>query len=274
MSELPLRPLGRTGLNISPVGLGTVKLGRNQGLKHPQSFELPTDKEAQRLLDCARDLGINLLDTAAAYGESEARLGQLLHGRRQDWIICTKAGEEFEAGQSRFDFTPEHMRTSVERSLRRLRSDYLDLVLVHSDGNDRDLIERYGTLQALQELKQAGLIRACGVSSKTLDGGLLLAQYADALMVACNPIDREQLPVIEACQRVGTGVLIKKALASGHLCSQAAEDTDPVQASLDFLFAQPGVDSVVIGTLNPKHLRDNVAKALKALTGERQPKEI
>jgi aryl-alcohol dehydrogenase-like predicted oxidoreductase len=268
--EMSLRSLGRTGLMISPIGLGTVKLGRNQGLKHPGTFELPTDNEAKRLLDCARDLGINFLDTAAAYGESEARLGHLLHGRRQDWIICTKAGEEFEAGQSRFDFTPEHMRASVERSLRRLRGDYLDLVLVHSDGNDRDLIERYGTLQALQELKQAGLIRACGVSTKTLDGGLLLAQYADALMVACNPLDREQLPVIEACRQLGTGVLVKKALASGHLCTEAADNTDPVQTSLDFLFAQPGVDSVVIGTLNPEHLRENVAKALKALVGQQQ----
>lgn len=266
MTLLPFqRPLGRTGLMVSPIGLGTVKLGRNQGLKHPQPFELPSRKEAEYLLDCAHDLGINFIDTAAAYGSSEARLGELLQGRQQEWIVCTKAGEEFEAGQSRFDFTPEHMRASVERSLRRLRRDYLDLVLIHSDGNDEDLLHRYGTVQALAELKQEGLIRACGVSSKTLDGGLLLAQYADALMVACNPHERDQIPVIEACQSLGTGVLIKKALASGHLCTDAPEDTDPVQTSLNFLFAQPGVDSVVIGTLNPTHLRDNVAKALVAL---------
>src|SRR5690625_7925321 len=91
-------------------------------------------------------------------------------------------------------------------------------------------------------------------------------------MVACNPHERDQIPVIEACQSLGTGVLIKKALASGHLCTDAPEDTDPVQTSLNFLFAQPGVDSVVIGTLNPTHLRDNVAKALVAL--ESKPQQI
>lgn len=262
MTRLPQRPLGNTGLSVSALGLGTVKLGRNQGLKH-SAFELPDDTQARRLLDCARELGINFLDTAPAYGTSEERLGELLGHRRQDWVISTKVGEEFERGQSRFDFTPEHIRHSVERSLRRLRSDYLDLVLVHSDGNDREIVQRYGALDTLAELKRAGKIGAYGMSSKTLDGGRYLAQYADALMVACNPWDTEQLPVIDACNRHGVGVLIKKALASGHLGGSGAGD--PVQASLDFLFSRPGVSSVIIGTLNPDHLRANAARALEAL---------
>src|SRR5690625_7139632 len=109
------------------------------------------------------------------------------------------------------------MRASVERSLRRLRRDYLDLVLIHSDGNDEDLLHRYCTVQALAELKQVGLIRACGVSSKTLDGGLLLAQYADALMVACNLHERDQIPVLDRCISLGTCVFCKTALLSGHI---------------------------------------------------------
>lgn len=263
MSNLPLRALGRTGLQVSPLGLGTVKLGRTQGLRYPSGFELPDDNAAWRLLDVARELGINLLDTAPAYGTSEERLGQLLQGQRQHWVLSTKVGEEFEQGRSRFDFSAAHIRASVERSLRRLRSDYLDLVLIHSDGSDTQITERYGALDTLAELKRQGLLRAYGMSTKTLDGGLQLAQDADALMVACNPWDISQLPVLDACHAAGTGVLIKKALASGHLSPQ---EPDPVQTSLDFLLNQPAVSSVVIGTLNPEHLRANVAKAERVLS--------
>lgn len=268
MTSVALRALGNTGLRVSPLGLGTVKLGRNQAVHYPSAFELPDDKTARRLLDVARELGVNLLDTAPAYGSSEKRLGQLLQGQRQHWVLSTKVGEEFEAGRSRFDFTPAHIRASVERSLRRLRSDYLDLVLIHSDGSDALIAERYGALDTLAELKRQGLLRAYGMSTKTLDGGLQLAQDADALMVACNPWDASQLPVLDACHAAGTGVLIKKALASGHLNQQ---EPDPVQASLDFLFAQPAVGSVVVGTLNPEHLRANVAKAELALTKNSRP---
>lgn len=210
-------PLGQTGLLVSALGWGTVKLGRDQKLKYPEQFVLPDDEQALRLLSLVAELGINLIDTAPAYGTSEERLGKLLKKRRQDWVISTKVGEEFTEGESSFDFTAGHLRFSVERSLRRLRSDYLDLVLVHSDGNDREIIERYEVFDTLAELKRAGWIRAFGMSSKTLEGGLLTAKYADAVMVTYNPRQREELAVIEACQRQGKGVLIKKALASGHL---------------------------------------------------------
>src|SRR5690606_24883839 len=83
------RPLGSTGLTVSPLGLGTVKIGRNQGVKYPSGFELPTDQQVRGLLAQARDLGINLLDTAPAYGLSEQRLGPLLQGQRQEWVLCS-----------------------------------------------------------------------------------------------------------------------------------------------------------------------------------------
>src|SRR5690606_3480058 len=144
--------LGQTGLRVSALGWGTVKLGRDQQVKYPEEFVLPDDEQARRLLDLVAASGINLIDTAPAYGTSEERLGKLLQKHRHDWIISTKVGEEFIAGESNYDFTPEHLRFSVERSLRRLRSDYLDLVLVHSDGNDREIIERYEVFDTLAEL--------------------------------------------------------------------------------------------------------------------------
>src|SRR5690606_5749350 len=92
---LPRRPLGNCGFDVSVLGFGTVKLGRDQGVKYPNSFRIPDDAEAASIIALARDLGINLIDTAPAYGNSEERLGKLLKGQREDWIICSKAGEEF-----------------------------------------------------------------------------------------------------------------------------------------------------------------------------------
>ena len=82
---MDLRTLGKTGLKISPLGLGTVKFGRNQGVKYPGGFEIPEEGDLASLVALAKDLGINLLDTAPAYGTSEERLGRLLKGQRQDW---------------------------------------------------------------------------------------------------------------------------------------------------------------------------------------------
>lgn len=258
-----LRPLGSSGINISPIGLGTVKFGRNEQVKYPESFSLPTDKEALSLLALAKDLGINLLDTAPAYGSSEERLGKLLKGQRQDWIICAKTGEEFHHGQSYFDFSPEHTQKSVERSLKRLHTDYIDIVLVHSDGNDEDIIKNKGTLEALAELKKQGLIRAFGMSTKTVDGGLLAVKFSDVVMVTCNLNQQEELPVIESAHKNNTGILIKKALASGHISQQKI--ADPIQASMNYIFSQQGVSGIIVGTINPAHLKQNAAAAIKAL---------
>ncbi|WP_133491645.1 aldo/keto reductase [Alcanivorax sp. 24] len=255
-----LRPLGDTGLTVSALGLGTVKIGRDQGVKYPSAFTIPDDQAVRELLALARDLDINLIDTAPAYGRSEERLGQLLTGRR-DWVIVSKVGEEFEKGESRFDFTPEHTIASVERSLRRLNTDYLDCVLIHSDGNDLDVL-RQGTLEVLAELKRKGLIRAIGVSTKTVEGGLETLRRADVAMVTYNLAHDEERPVIDYAAEHGKGILIKKAFASGHL---DAGHADPVQASLDRVLGTPGVGAVIAGTVNPRHLKENVEKARRAV---------
>lgn len=257
-----MRPLGRTGMEVSALGLGTVKLGRDREVKYPRGFTIPDDRAARALLARARDLGINLIDTAPAYGSSEERLGRLLKGQRDAWLICSKVGEEFEAGRSRFDFSPEHTRRSVRRSLRRLATEAIDIVLVHSDGNDLAIIEEMATLEALAELKSEGLIRAYGVSTKTVAGGLAAAERSDVVMLTYNLDHREERPVLDACARLGTGALIKKALASGHL---AGRYPDPVQASMDLVFGHRGTSAAIVGTINPDHLAANAAAARRAL---------
>lgn len=261
--EAFLRPLGRTGLRVSPLGLGTVKLGRNQGVKYPSSFQIPDDQQARQLLLLARELGINLIDTAPAYGNSEERLGQLLQGQREHWVIVTKVGEEFEQGQSHFDFSARHTRLSVERSLQRLRTDRLELVLVHSDGQDLSILEQTEVYPTLARLKEEGKILAYGFSGKTVEGGLKALHDGDCAMVTYNLQQRAEEAVIQAAAAQGKGILIKKALASGHACLEPGED--PVYRSLELLLGHPGISSGIIGTINPQHLRDNVALALKLL---------
>ncbi len=287
---MDLIPLGRTTLVVSRLGLGTVRLGRTRGLKYPGSesgepLPLPTDEQAVDLLRTAADLSINLIDTAPAYGVSEERLGGLMSrhgwfGGRDRWVVSTKCGEEFndaasavgEAG-SRFNFTPEYTKTSVERSLRRLDIDTLDIVLVHSDGRDEWIINQAGTLDALRELKRRGLIRAIGISTKTIDGGLLAlresAGACDVVMLPYSPLDRAHAVVIDAARHRGVGVLVKKALGSGHTAELLAKmppdiraaTGDPIEAAMRFTLGRAGVGSVIVGTTNPQHLRANVAAA-------------
>lgn len=248
---MQLRQFGSTGISISPIGLGTVKLGRNQGVKYPQPFAIPDDAAAADLIALARELGINLIDTAPAYGNSEERLGALLAGQRDDWVICTKVGEEFVDGASHFDFSAQHTRFSIERSLRRLRTEHLDIVLVHSDGDDLRIIRETDALATLQRCREQGLIRAYGVSTKTVAGGLLAAQLTDGAMLAYHAGYTDEAPVLDYCAQHGKGALIKKAFASGHVA-------DP-RAALRFAAGHPGVASVIVGTIDPRHLRDNVA---------------
>lgn len=264
------RPLGNTGINVSALSLGTVKLGRTEGMKYPAPYDLPSDETARALLSLAADLGINLIDTAPAYGTSETRLGELLPEFRHRFLLSTKVGEEFDNGKSRFDFSPEYTRASVERSLKRLGCDTLDIVLVHSDGNDTEIVQQHGTVEALRDLQRAGKVRAVGFSPKTVAGARAAAACCDVLMLALNPRDAEMLPVVREAHDAGVGVLIKKGLLSGHLDGMEnclpANTSDPVEACLRFLLDEPGVSSVVAGTINPAHLRHNVATAKRMLT--------
>ena len=258
MTSVPHRRLGSTDIPVSCLGLGTVKLGRNQGVKYPKSFELPGDEQVIALLDQARELGINFLDTAPAYGSSEERLGQLLQDRA-NWIICSKVGEEFIDGESHFDFSGEHTRHSVERSLRRLRTDYLDLVLIHSSGEDLQILEQTDCLDTLLKLKDEGLIRAIGMSTKTVAGGQRAVALCDAVMVTFNPAATEEEPIIDLADAQGKGVIIKKALGSGH----AAELPGGPEQALEFALGKKGVSSVIVGTINAAHLRGNAEVAAR-----------
>jgi aryl-alcohol dehydrogenase-like predicted oxidoreductase len=259
--RLPTRPLGRSGLNVSVLGLGTVKFGRNAAVKYPQPFDLPSMDALAALLEQASAAGINLLDTAPAYGSSEQRLGELLAGQRERWILCSKAGETFDDGQSAYDFRPDSIRRSLERSLARLRTDHIDILLLHSDGRDREILQDSGALETLLKAREEGLVRAVGISHKTPEGGALALQCCDVIMATLNLDYREEAGLIAEAGRQGVGVLIKKLFGSGH----AALDPQHLRDSLALGLHSPGVSSLVLGTITPAHLASNVALALRLL---------
>ena len=246
------RRLGRTGLCVSPIGFGAFKIGRNQGIKYPKDYPLPSDSEVDRLLNGLLDAGINYIDTAPAYGVSEERIGRAIAHRREQFVLSTKVGETFENGTSVYDYSEPGVRSSIERSLRRLKTDLLDIVFIHSDGNDLRILDETPVVEILRELKTQGLIGAIGLSGKTVAGASQSLDWADVVMVEYHRDDRSHEKLIADAAARGVGVVVKKGLASGRL--------SPAEA-IRFVLGNKDVGSLVIGGLNGAHIQANIALA-------------
>jgi aryl-alcohol dehydrogenase-like predicted oxidoreductase len=250
------RPLGRSGLVVSPIGLGTTKLGRNTDVKYPERFALPSDETVRDLLETSLALGINLIDTAPAYGECERRLGTFVEANRDRIVLCTKCGEQYRDGVSTYDFSAAAIVASAEESLRRLCTDHVDILLLHSHGRDLDILRQTDALEGLDRLKKAGKVRAAGISAKTEEG---VAHACETLDVVMAPFNERETALAEALKRAhesGLGVLAMKGLYSGHLEAASA---------IEFVLKQSFIDSLVLGTINPTHLKEAVNVAEKWL---------
>lgn len=244
------RPLGNTGIEVSPLGLGTVKFGRNTGVNYPRPYELPSDARIADLLATAQREGVNFLDTAPAYGSGEARIGEAIEGHRDDWILCTKAGEKFDGSVSHYDFSEDAILKSVEESLARLRTDRLDILLLHSDGRRVDEIERAGAFRALARLKREEIVRAVGFSGKSTRDATAAMPRSDVLMCTIHNTYRDEIRIASEAAGLGVGVLVKKPLARGI---EGGSETIAGTACL------VGVTSVVVGTIDPAHVAENAA---------------
>ncbi len=246
------RRLGSCGLAVSSIGFGAFKIGRNVWIKYAQGYDLPGDSAVDRLLNTVLDLGIKYIDTAPAYGISEERIGRAIAARRREFVLSTKVGETFDDGRSTYDFSERAVRTSIERSLERLRTDELDIVLIHSDGNDLQILNETDVVPTLIALRDAGVIKAIGLSAKTVDGARAALAWADVLMVEYHVRDQSHRPVIAEAAEAGVGVVVKKGLASGEL--------DPAEA-VPFVLSTAGVASLVIGSLGIDHIQANIRLA-------------
>jgi len=249
--------LGNTDLKISRLGLGTVKFGRNQGVKYPKGFDLPDENFLHDFLNTAKSLGINTLDTAPSYGTSEKRLGRLLKGQREDWVIIGKVGEEFENRESSYHFTPDHFEMSLERSLKRLDTDYIDVLLIHSDGTDMDILTNDSLIKTMHKFKEQNMVKAIGASTKTAQGGIKTLELMDICMATYTQDYTEEQAVLNYAEKHHKGVILKKLLSSGHNTN--------IEDAMRFSFGHKGVSSAIIGTINPDHLKQNAEAISKAL---------
>ena len=243
-----MRRIGQTGISVPPLGFGAFKIGRNQGVKYPTSYDLPDEPAVKHLLNSVLDIGCSLIDTAPAYGLSEARIGRAIGHRRHEFTLSTKVGETFENGESTFDFSSDGVTKSLERSLRNLKTDVLDIVFIHSNGNDLQIQTETETVSILQDFRSRGLIRAIGLSGKTVEGAMMALSWADLLMVEYHLQDSGHSTVIERAAEKGVAIFVKKGLYSGKL---AAEE------SIRFVLDHQGVTSLIVGGLDLDHFRQN-----------------
>lgn len=279
------RTLGKTGIRVSEIGFGAWQLGNTT------DWAGQDDSAAIALVHQALDCGVNFFDTAPGYagGKSEELLGQALRGRRQDAVITTKFGHHPD-GTSNFDVA--NLRASVERSLRKLGTDHLDVLLLHSPPMDI-LGNRHGHFDALARLKQEGLIRAYGASvdfSHEIDAVLTHSQ-SEVLEVMLNVFHQDPLKSLPLIQDSDVGVIVKVPLDSGWLSGKyhaassfqgvrgrwTAQDierragllekvqfmTDDgatlAQAAIRFLLTLAPISTVIPGNRNSAQLLENIA---------------
>ena len=294
------RPLGRTGAEVSVVGLGTWQLGGDWGDVD--------DDAAESVLDAALDAGVTLLDTADVYGDgrSEERIRKALAPRSDRPFVATKAGrraDPFTAEQ----YTPENLRAWVDRSRRNLGVATLDLVQLHCPPPAVYSDQR--VYDTLDDLVDTGAIAAYGVSVETVAEGLTALQHPGvaSIQVILNVFRRKPLEeLLPAAARAGVGILARVPLASGLLTGKydesttfAADDhrtfnrngeafdvgetfagvpyevgvaaarevqeiageTAAAAFALRWVIDQPGVTSVIPGARNVEQVRGNVAAA-------------
>ncbi len=211
------RTLGRTGLKVSVVGVGTWQFGGEWGRTY-------TAADAREVLAAAQDCGINLIDTAECYGDhlSERLIGETLPGKRSDWIIATKWGHKFHECFKRDSCVgPADLMTQLDASLKALRTDYVDLLQFHS-GSDEQFATP-GMWEAANEAKRQGKVRFLGnsISSNTGDTNQVDRSTdveVDVIQLIYNRLEREpEMAVFPSCLRQNLGVLARVPLASGFL---------------------------------------------------------
>jgi aryl-alcohol dehydrogenase-like predicted oxidoreductase len=290
---LDQRILGRTGLRVSRLALGTVELGLDYGIAVPGEFGRPTTDEAIRLVHAAIDGGITLLDTARAYGESEAVLGQALRGRRAQVVLATKVRTQRAVGT-----TPsgaelrQLMAQSLETSLGLLETDYVDIWQIHNV--DQALLAQIDLVaEVFAQARQAGKVRAVGGSTYGAELPLLALQTGlfDMLQVTYSVLDQRLADqVLPTAAAHGVGIVVRSILLKGALTTRGDHlpkhlaaliersrqfrglvagsrlGISPVQAAIAFGLAHPQIDSVLVGVRSAAELHE----ALGA-TGVRLP---
>jgi aryl-alcohol dehydrogenase-like predicted oxidoreductase len=224
------RKLGNTGLTVSDIGFGGWAIGGPaDAAGTPLGWSRTSDDESLAAIRRARELGVTFFDTADSYGfgRSESLLGIVLSRRRNDVVIATKVGVTRDAeGKVRKDFSRTHIQHAVDGSLKRLRTDYIDLYQLHNPTLDE--LRRDDIHEAMDRLQEAGKIRFWGVSVTTPEEGLEIISrgWGYALQVLYNVLN--QAPAKELfplAKQKGYGIIARVPLASGLLSGKFRPDS-------------------------------------------------
>lgn len=287
------RALGRTGLNVSEIGLGCWQLASS-------AWGTEESRDALRIVETALDRGCTFFDTAPGYGagRSESLLGEALKGRRSKVVLCSKFGHPAEGPA---DFSVEALRPAVHASLERLQTDYLDVLVVHNPPPEWLDGGRSGLYEALASLQQAGVLRAYGVSVDSLDDMQTAMQTTGSTVmeVLFNAFHQSVRPALESAAAQGIGLIAKVPLDSGWLAggygpvsrfggvrdrwsadviSRRAALVEQFSAllpagwslphgALAYALAQTQIATVIPGAKSPQQVADNMAASDVTLDG-------
>jgi aryl-alcohol dehydrogenase-like predicted oxidoreductase len=280
------RKLGGTGLEVTEIGFGALEIGRDWAADcNPDPSHL-SESGAGRLLNALLDRGINFIDTAPAYWFSEEFIGKAISHRRDEFILATKVGEHCDKSGSFYDYSGPATHRFIDQSLKRLRTDVIDLLQIHSAS--MEVLERGETLVAMQEAQRAGRVRHIGMTGGVAEcvraieiGGYETVQFPYNML---NISAEEKLfPLI---REKGVGAIIMRGLAGGKLTSkyrnlankeladaiarfeQFAGPDGLAALATRFVLAQPLVSSVIVGTRRIEAVDENLRAAEKPLDSE------
>lgn len=282
---LPTRTLGRTGLQVSQLGYGAMELrGAPRG-------PVVSDAQAQQILHAVLDGGINYIDTSIDYGLSEERIGAALNSRRVQFFLASKCGcvVDQRPGELRDHvFTRENIVAGVEQSLRRLRTDHLDVVQFHASPS-RSTLEQEDGLDALLDLQRQGKVRFVGISGTlpNLPEQIRMGVF-DVFQIPYSALQPEHEQLISDAAAAGGGTVIRGGVVKGSLAPdkqgispRGMTDGEPRQlwerARLDelldgasrnefvlrFTLSHPDMHTTIVGTANLEHLVANLSAARK-----------
>ncbi len=285
------RRLGRTDLQVSEIGFGALEIGRPWGLPIAGDFQVPSERDVQKLLDHALELGINFIDTAPAYMLSEERIGKFLSHRRKDFYLASKCGENFDGSASEYDFSTAGTLRFIETSLRLLRTDYLDLVQIHCGPEEVETIRRGEPLEGMLRARKEGKVRWVGVSCETAGAlAALETNSYDVLQLPYSLLNRAiEREILGRAAKKHVGIIIREALERGKLSDKirkAPPEGDPAarklqaftakmdsrgvrtslsEIAIQFVLRDPAVGTVLLGTRSARHLEEAVEAAGRPL---------
>ncbi len=281
MSDLERRRLGSAGPEVTVLGFGAMEL-RGTPHRNPRPLE---ESVAAAVLNTVLDEGINFIDTSIDYALSEERIGTHIGHRRDEYVLATKAGcpldfqPDATAGKPlAHDYSAAHIRAGVEQSLRRLRTDRLDLLQLHISPS-LEVLNREHVVSTLSALQAEGKILAFGVSATApaIDDHLTIAEFT-ALQVPFSALERDLESRIELAGDRGVGIIVRggvaqagkreKKAADGRTVTFADTGLDelrdgdtPAAFLLRYAITTPGVTTIIAGTADPSHVRDNAEAA-------------